>query len=99
MIAEHAGLRSTGDLPDLTSNAAQQALADFFSLALARQHPLELSLDDAVAFARTGFQTGSIEYLDTTTAVMDQAGVMELSCRFRHPFATYAQHVGEALSG
>jgi len=28
---------------------------------------------------------------------MDQAGVVELSCRFRDPFATHAQHVGDHL--
>src|SRR5476649_1676695 len=35
--------------------------------------------------------------LDATTAVMDQTGVMELSSRFRDPFATHAQHVGDHL--
>src|SRR5471032_3205094 len=76
---------------DLTPAIAGQLLADFLSLAHARQHAVELALDDAIAFARTGFQTCAIEHLDTSTAVMDQTGVMELSSRFCDAFATHAQ--------
>src|ERR1700722_16861880 len=88
---------SFADLHDLTAAATRQPLANFLGLAHARQHPVELALDDAIAFARTDFQTCAIEHLDTTTAVMDQTGVMELSCRFRDPFATHAEHVRDHL--
>lgn len=45
-------------------------------LTRARQHPLEFTLDDALAFTSTRLEPGAIEHLDAATAVMDQACIM-----------------------
>jgi hypothetical protein len=47
--------------------------ADCLSLAQVRQQPVELALNNAVAFAGTGFQARTIEHLDASAAVVDQS--------------------------
>jgi hypothetical protein len=72
---------------------------NFFGLAQAGQQAVEFTLDDAVAFAGARFEAFTIENLDAATAVMNQAGVMQLARGFRDTFATHTEHIGDQLLG
>ena len=59
--------------PTWAFKVAQHPFADCLSLAQVRQQPVELALNNAVAFAGTGFQARTIEHLDASAAVVDQS--------------------------
>jgi hypothetical protein len=67
-----AGNLPVPGLPDLGLQGAPP-FADCLSLAQVRQQPVEPALNNAVAFAGTGFQARTIEHLDASAAVVDQS--------------------------
>src|SRR5580765_5500865 len=62
-----------------------------------RQQPIELFLHDRIALAGARLEATAIEHSDTSAAVLDQAGALQVAGSFRDTLAAYAQHVGDQL--
>src|SRR5688572_17329221 len=60
-----------------------------------RQQPIELLLDDRVALASASLETCAVEDRNVPTAVLDQTGILQVACCFRHAFTAHAKHIGD----
>jgi hypothetical protein len=55
--------------------------------------------DDAVAFTGVRLEAAAVENADSATAIMDQAGVLQVSGSYRHTLSSSAKHICYKLLG
>lgn len=59
------------------------------------QQAVHFLLDDRVAFARAGLQSGTIKHGDVAATVTDKAGTLQFPGGFCNSFPAHAQHAGD----